>query len=141
MPQVVALSVARQRLHRLLMTLFGGSALLLAAVGVFGLIAFAVQQRSQEIGLRMALGAAPSRVARMVCREGMRVIALGLVGGLIAAYFLANGLQSMLFGIDAHDLVIFFSIPTLLMLVALSALAIPALRASRLNPVDALRAD
>jgi putative ABC transport system permease protein len=141
MPQVIALSVARQRLHRLLMTLFGGSALLLAAIGVFGLLAFSVQQRRQEIGIRMAVGAAPGDVGRMICRDGMRVIVPGLTGGLIAAYFLANWLQSMLFGVDAHDLVVFFSIPTVLMLVALTALAIPALRASRINPVDALRGD
>lgn len=139
MEQLVSLSVSRQRLHMLLMTVFGGAALLLAAVGVFGLMAYAVAQRTQEIGIRLAMGGAPSSVGLMICRDGMRVIAIGLAAGLGAAYFLAKFLASTLFGVTAHDPAVFVAIPILLALVALAAIAIPALRASRLSPVDALR--
>jgi hypothetical protein len=139
MEQLVTLSVSRQRLHMLLMTVFGGAALLLAAVGVFGLMAYAVAQRTQEIGIRLAMGGAPSSVGLMICRDGLRVIAIGLAAGLGAAFFLAKFLASTLFGVTAHDPAVFVAIPILLALVALAAIAIPALRASRLSPVDALR--
>jgi putative ABC transport system permease protein len=108
----------------LLMTVFGGAALLLAEVGGFGLMAYAVAQRTQEIGIQLAMGGAPSCVSLMICRDGMRVLAVRLD----AAFFLAKSMASSLFGVTAHDPAVFVAIPILLALVALAAIAIPALR-------------
>jgi predicted permease len=141
MEDVVSQSLSRQRLHMLLMSVFAGSALLLAAIGIFGLMAYAVQQRTHEIGLRMALGAAPGRVSAMVIRQGMLPVMIGLAVGLVAAYFLANVLASILFEVEPRDPAVFTTIPVMLVLVALTAVAIPAARASRMNPLEALRYD
>jgi putative ABC transport system permease protein len=139
MEEVLSLSVSRQRLHMLLMSVFAGAALLLAAIGIFGLMAYAVQQRTQEIGLRMALGAAPGRVSGMVVRQGMLLVAVGLAAGLVAAYYLANVLGSILYEVKPRDFVAFVTIPVVLALVSLAAVGIPAARASRMNPLEALR--
>jgi predicted permease len=141
MEDVVSQSLSRQRLHMLLMSVFAGSALLLAAIGIFGLMAYAVQQRTHEIGLRMALGAAPGRVSAMVICQGMLPVMIGLAVGLVAAYFLANVLASILFKVEPRDPAVFTTIPVMLVLVALTAVAIPAARASRMNPLEALRDD
>jgi ABC-type antimicrobial peptide transport system permease subunit len=123
------------------MTAFGFCALALASVGVYGLVSYWVQQRSREIGVRLALGAESSRIARMVVGQGMRLAAVGVAIGLIAAFALAQTIRGLLFGVPARDPVVFLSIPLLLSLVALAAVSIPAWRASRIDPLQALRAE
>ena len=123
------------------MTTFGLCALGLAALGVYGLVAYWVQLRSREIGVRLALGADSSGIARMVVFQGMR-LALGGVGiGLIAAFGLASLLAGLLFGVRPRDPVVFATIPVLLAFVALAAVSIPARRASRIDPAQVLRAE
>jgi hypothetical protein len=133
------LSTSRQRLNSWLMSIFGGAALLLGAVGIYGLMAYSVQQRRHEIGIRMTVGAHPSTVRNMVIREGMLRVLIGVGGGLVAAYFLANVLASILFGVEPHDLAVFATVPVVLTAVALLAVSVPAYRASRVDPTVALR--
>jgi len=141
MTDVVGESTARARFDTSLMTTFGLCALGLAAVGVYGLVAYWVQMRSREIGVRLALGADSSGIARMVVFQGMR-LALGGVGiGLIAAFGLASLLAGLLFGVRPRDPVVFATIPLLLAFVALAAVSIPARRASRIDPAQVLRAE
>jgi predicted permease len=139
MSEVVSLSTSRQRMSMLLMTVFACTALLLAAIGIYGLMAYSVQQRTQEIGIRMALGAEPSGVKNMVVRQGMLFVVVGVGVGLVAAYFLASVLASVLFGVEPRDPAVFVSVPALLTLVAFVAIAGPAWRASRVDPLAALR--
>ena len=139
MTEVVSRSTSRERFNMLLMTVFGASALLLAAIGIYGLMAYSVQQRTQEIGIRMALGALASDVRNMVVFQGMRLALVGVVIGIAAAFGLARVIASFLYGVQAHDPGIFVSIPVLLSLVALFAVWLPARRASRVDPVVALR--
>jgi ABC-type antimicrobial peptide transport system permease subunit len=139
MDEIVSISTSRQRVAMLLMTVFGIAALALAAIGIFGLMAYSVQQRTQEIGIRMALGADSGRVKNMVIRQGMSLVVVGVVIGLAAAYFLANVLAAVLFGVEPRDIAVFVAVPVLLVLTALFAVSVPALRASRVDPLEALR--
>jgi ABC-type antimicrobial peptide transport system permease subunit len=139
MDQVISRSTSRQRFNMLLMTVFGGSALLLAAIGVYGLMAYSVQQRTQEIGIRMALGAESSHVRRMVLSQGLQFSLLGVGVGLVAAFGLARLLAAFLFGVTVWDPVVFTVVPLLLTVVSLIAIWIPALRATRVDPSTALR--
>jgi predicted permease len=139
MDEIVVLSTSRQRFNMLLMTVFGGSALLLAAIGIYGLMAYSVAQRTQEIGIRLALGAGGSAVRRMVMVQGMRLALIGVVIGIAAAYGLSRFIASFLFGVKALDPIVFAGIPVLLTAVALLAVWLPARRASRVDPVIALR--
>jgi predicted permease len=139
MEDVVSLSVSRERLNMLLMTIFGGAALLLAAIGIYGLMAYSVQQRTQEIGIRMALGAEAARVKRMVVRQGLWLVGIGLAAGLIGAFYTANLLASFLYDVKPRDLTVFVSVPAALLLIALAAVWVPAARASRVDPLDAVR--
>jgi predicted lysophospholipase L1 biosynthesis ABC-type transport system permease subunit len=132
-------SIAQQRLNLWLMTLFGGAALLLGAVGIYGLVAYSVHERRHEIGIRMAVGARPQTVRNMVIKEGMLRVAAGVVVGLVAAYFLSNLLASLLFRVEAHDLVVFVTVPAVLAAVGLTAVCVPALRATRVDATLALR--
>jgi ABC-type antimicrobial peptide transport system permease subunit len=141
MSDVVSESTARARFDTWLMTAFGACALLLAAIGVYGLAAYWVQQRSKEIGIRVALGAESSRIARMVVWQGMRLAVAGIVVGTIAALSLARLMTALVFGVPPHDPVVFVSIPLLLGFVALAAAWIPARRASRIDPLLTIRAD
>ena len=141
MTDVVTESTARTRFNTWLMTAFGFCALGLAAIGVYGLVSYWVQQRSREIGVRLALGAESSRIANMVVRQGMRLAAVGVVIGLIAALALVQTIQGLLFGVPARDPLVFVSIPLLLSVVALAAVSIPAWRASRIDPLQALRSE
>ena len=122
-----------------LMGVFGVLALVLSAIGVYGVMAYAVQQRTREIGVRLALGAAPSAVRRMVVFQGMRLAILGVVIGVGGAYMLAHYMATMLFGVAARDLAVFIAVPLLLSVIALLAVWIPAARASRIDPLGALR--
>jgi putative ABC transport system permease protein len=139
MEQVISRSTSRQRFNMLLMSVFGGSALLLAAIGVYGLMAYSVQQRTQEIGIRMALGAECGDLRKMVISQGMRFAIAGVLAGLAAAFGLARLIASFLFGVTAWDPVVFTAVPVLLAVVSLLAISLPAMRATRVDPLTALR--
>ena len=139
MDEIAALSVSRQKFNMWVMTVFGGCALLLAAIGIYGLMAYSVEQRTQEIGIRLALGAQVSQVRRMVVRQGMVLAMVGLVIGLAAAFGLARLITTFLFGVTARDPLVFAGVPVLLALVAFFAVWLPARRASRVDPLIALR--
>ena len=139
MSEVVSLSVSRQKFNMWLMTVFGCSALLLAAIGIYGLMAYSVEQRTQEIGIRLALGAQGSQVKNMVVRQGMILAIVGVVIGLAAALGLARFISAFLFGVDKWDPAVYVAVPAVLTLVALIAVWLPARRASRVDPIIALR--
>ena len=140
MDQVVSRSTSREQFNSLLMTVFAASALLLAAIGIYGVMAYAVQQRSREIGVRLALGAEPGRVRSMVVLQGMRLAFVGLVLGVGGAFALSRYMNSMLFGVEPRDPLVFVGVPVLLAVIAFLAVWIPAGRASRIDPLGALRA-
>ena len=139
MTQVVGTSTAREDFNMLLLTIFGASALILAAIGIYGLMAYSVQQRTQEMGIRMALGADRSRIRSLVVWHGMRLAIVGVVIGIGAAFGLTRFIASLLFGVKTWDPAVFVTVPVLLGLVALLAVWMPATRASRLDPQQALR--
>jgi putative ABC transport system permease protein len=139
MTQVVGNSTAREDFNMLLLTIFGASALILAAIGIYGLMAYSVQQRTQEMGIRMALGADRSRIRSLVVWHGMRLAIVGVVIGIGAAFGLTRFIASLLFGVKTWDPVVFVTVPVVLSLVALLAVWMPATRASRLDPQQALR--
>ena len=140
MSQIVARSTSRERFNTLLMTVFALSALALASIGIYGVMAYAVQQRTREIGVRMALGAEPGVVRRMVVLQGMQLAAIGVVLGVAGAYLLARYMKNFLFGVEARDPLVFVGVPLLLGIIALVAVWVPAARASRIDPLGALRA-
>jgi len=119
MDQVVVESTAREDFNMLLLTIFGVSALVLAAIGIYGLTAYSVEQRTPEIGIRMALGADPGRVRGMILLQGMRLVWVGAAIGLVAAYALSRLIESFLFGVKAVDPGVFVGVPVLLSVVAL----------------------
>ena len=139
MTQVVGNSTARQDFNMLLLTIFGASALILAAIGIYGLMAYSVQQRTQEMGIRMALGADRARIRSLVVWHGMRLAIVGVVIGIAAAFGLTRFIASLLFGVKTWDPAVFVTVPVILGLVALLAVWMPATRASRLDPQQALR--
>jgi putative ABC transport system permease protein len=135
----LANSIAQSRFNALLLGVFAAVALLLATVGIYGVMAFSVAQRSREIGIRVALGASARNVLALVVRRGMTVTAVGIAIGLVAAAILARTVSSLLFGVSAIDPSIFVALPILLALVALVANLIPAWKATRIDPNIALR--
>jgi predicted permease len=139
MEEVMAQSTARADFNMSLLTIFGCSALLLAVIGIYGLMAYSVQQRTQEIGIRLALGADSIAVRNMVVFQGMRLALTGVLIGVAAAFGLTRLLASFLFGVKAWDPLVFTIVPILLSGAALCAVWIPARRAARTDPVDALR--
>lgn len=139
MDAVVSTSTSRQRFNMWLMSIFGASALLLAAIGIYGLMAYSVEQRTQEMGIRLALGASAPQVKNMVVFQGLRLALVGVVVGLAAAFGLARLLAAFLYGVGAWDPLVFVVAPLLLTAVAFFAVWLPAQRASRVDPVEALR--
>ncbi len=139
MDEVVTQSTARQDFNMLLLTVFAAAALLLAAIGIYGLMAYSVEQRTQEIGIRMALGAETGDVRRMVIFQGMALALIGVAIGLAAAFGLTRFISSFLFGVKSWDPAVFVLVPLLLSVVALLAVWLPARRATRIDPLDALR--
>ena len=139
MHEVVAASSARTQFYMMLLIVFAGIALLLAAVGLYGLMAYSVRQRTLEIGIRMALGAGPDDVRSMVVWQGMRLALLGILIGIPTALALSRVTVSVIFGIKTWDPAVLAIVAFLLSSVALFAAYIPSLRATRVNPADALR--
>jgi len=140
MEHIVAGAVARQRFSMLLLAIFAGLALVLAAVGIYGVMSYSVAQQTREIGIRIALGAQRRDVLRMTVKEGLQLVGVGLLIGLTSAFLLTRVMASLLFGISATDPVTFGIICIVLLLVAAFASYIPALRATTVDPMVALRA-
>jgi putative ABC transport system permease protein len=139
MDQVVSESTARNDFNMTLLTIFAAVALLLAAIGIYGLMAYTVQQRTQEIGIRLALGASPEKVRRMVVLQGMGLVLAGVVVGVGAALALARFIASLLFGVQTWDPAVYVTVVVVLSAVAWAATYLPARRASRVDPMIALR--
>jgi len=139
MDAILSRSRAAADFNTLVMTIFGCSALLLAAVGIYGLMADSVAQRRAEIGIRMALGAESRKIRRLVVVQGLRPALGGVAAGLAAAFVMSRWLSSFLFGVKPSDPLVFSAVPLLLLLVALAAVWLPARRASRVDPIEALR--
>jgi len=130
---------ALRRLQTWLLTIFAGLALTLAGIGIFGVVHFTVAERTREIGVRVALGASPRSVMRMVLGQGMRTAVAGIAVGLVASLALTRVLSSLLFGIGSTDPVTFASVTGVLAIVAISACWLAGRRALRVDPVDALK--
>lgn len=139
MDEVEARNIARQQFNMVLLTIFGLSGLLMAAIGVYGVMSYSVQQRTQEMGIRMALGAQASNLRNLVIGQGMMLALLGVAVGLGGAFWLTRFLASFLFGVKVWDPMAFVLTPLLLCAVALLAVWIPARRATRVDPMSALR--
>ena len=139
MEEVVVRSTARQDFNMLLLTIFGGSALVLAAIGIYGLMAYSVQQRTAEIGIRMALGAQARDVLRLVLKQGANLALAGIALGVAGAWCVTRLMTSLLFEVTPTDAPTFFGVAILFCAVALAACYIPARRAARLDPMVALR--
>jgi putative ABC transport system permease protein len=139
MDQVLAESVARPRLESVLLGIFAGVALLLAAIGLYGVLAYSVSQRTREIGIRMALGASSSQLVRAVVRDGLGLILAGILGGLAASLALTRLLRSLLYHISPTDPLTLIAVCTLLLVVGLLASWLPARRAAAVDPVGSLR--
>jgi predicted permease len=141
MADVIVRSTARSDFNVVLLTIFAASALVLAAIGVYGLMAYSVQQRTQEIGIRLALGADAHRVRNMVVVQGMSVALVGVAVGLASAFGLTRIIAGFLFGVTARDPLVFVTVPLVLSAVALVGVWLPARRAGRVDPVVALRTE
>ena len=137
--QIVSDSIAQPRLNMLLMGLFGGLALILAAVGIYGLLSYAVTERTREIGTRMALGAQVPDVLRLVLKQGMTLALIGEVIGLVGAFAMTRVIRGLLFGVAPTDAMTFIAVAAVLTSVALLACYFPARRAAKVDPVVALR--
>jgi putative ABC transport system permease protein len=141
MEEIVSRTTSRQTFNMMLLSIFGAIALVLAAIGIYGLIAYSVQQRTQEIGIRMALGADRSTIRRLVVWDGMRLTLIGMVLGIGASFGLTRLIASFLFGVKTWDPTAFIAVPLVLAAVALAAVWLPAMRASRVEPMMALRVE
>ncbi len=141
MEEIVSRTTSRQSFNMMLLTIFGAIALVLAAIGIYGLIAYSVQQRTQEIGIRMALGADRGVIRKMVVWDGMRLTLIGMVVGIGASFGLTRLIASFLFGVKTWDPTAFIAVPVVLASVALLAVWLPAMRAARVEPMMALRVE
>ena len=141
MTEVMLESTARAQFNTWLMSIFGACALLLSSIGIYGLMAYSVQQRTREIGVRMALGAERADVRRMVLGEGLFVTTLGIGVGLAASLGVSRFLSTLLFHVSPYDRLVFASVPALLFVSAVVGMAIPCRRATRVSPIDAIRAE
>jgi ABC-type antimicrobial peptide transport system permease subunit len=141
LPMLVANTIRRQELGMTLMMMFGVAAVLLAAVGIYGVVAYAAAQRRGEMATRLALGAAPGQIFWIVLKHGAVLAAVGTVVGLGAAYFAGRLVSSWIYAVNAADPMILGAATLLVVAIALLATTIPAFRASRLNPAGVLRPD
>ncbi|HEX8810442.1 MAG TPA: FtsX-like permease family protein, partial [Terracidiphilus sp.] len=141
MDEIVSRSTSRQDFNMTLLTIFGAIALVLAAIGIYGLMAYSVEQRTQEIGVRMALGADRADIRKLVVWSGMKLALVGVVIGIGAAFGLTRLIASFLFGVKTWDPTAFIAVPLILLAVALLAVWLPAMRASRVEPMRALRVE
>jgi putative ABC transport system permease protein len=141
MDERVADAVAPRRFSAMTLAAFAGGALQLAAIGLYGLLSFSVSERRREIAVRLALGAAPPAIARMIIGQGLKVVSLGVVAGAVAALAVSNAAASLLYETERFDLMTFGIVPLVLLLTALVACALPAYRASRMQSLSALRGD
>jgi predicted permease len=139
MDQWLSNSAAQPRLNTVLLTVFASVALIIAAIGIYGVLAYSVNQRTREIGLRMALGATPARVLQLIVGEGMKVVLVGLIIGLAGGLALGRTVSSLVFGVPVRDPITFTLVAVTLSAIALAACAIPARRAARVDPMVALR--
>jgi len=141
MDEVMGRSTARQSFNMLLLTIFGAVALVLSAIGIYGLMAYSVAQRTQEMGIRMALGADRANIRKLVVWHGMRLALIGVVLGIAASFGLTRLIATFLFGVEPWDPAVFIAVPLILAAVALLAVWLPATRASKVDPMQALRAE
>lgn len=132
-------SLARQRFSSMMLGAFAVFALLLAAVGLYGVMSHLVSQSTHDLGVLVALGARPANIVKLVVRQGMELAGVGILAGLAGAFALTRVMTSLLFGVSTMDAVTFGSVPLLLAAVAIAATAIPAWRATRVDPMVALR--
>ena len=139
MEQWLTTSAAQPRLTSILLSIFAGVALLIAAIGIYAVLTYSVSQRTREIGIRMAMGATPRRVLKLIVSEGMRVVLLGLVIGLAGGLALGRTMESLVYGVGVRDPKIYLVVAAILATVALAACFIPARRAARVDPLVALR--
>jgi putative ABC transport system permease protein len=141
MTDAVSESVAQPRFYAILLGSFAGIALLIAALGIYGVISYAVSQRTRELGIRIALGAQRERVVRLVIGQGLTLTLLGIVLGVAGAVVLTRLISSLLFGVAAADPLTFISVAVLFVLVACLASYLPARRAAGVDPIIAMRAE
>ncbi|MFY9609808.1 MAG: ABC transporter permease [Blastocatellia bacterium] len=141
MAQIVGDSVSQPRLYMLLLGIFAAIALILAAVGIYGVMNYSVNQRKHEIGIRMAIGAQRSDILKMIVGQGMLLASIGVASGIVAAFFLGRVVEMLLFGVSGRDPMTFLGLPIVLVLVALVSSYFPARRATRVDPMIALRAE
>jgi putative ABC transport system permease protein len=141
MDQVLAASVSGRRFNMTLLIAFAGLALMLAAVGVYGVMNYSVTLRRRELGIRIALGAQTQDVLRLILGQGLTLILIGIGAGLVGAYGLTHLMASLLYGVTATDLLTFVSVSSVLMAVGLAASYLPARRATKVDPMIALRSE
>jgi ABC-type antimicrobial peptide transport system permease subunit len=141
MQQAVTASTSRRRFQTTLLTIFAVTSLVLALIGLYGLLAYSVRQRVAEIGVRIALGASRPRVITMVVRQGLRLVLIGLSLGLAASFVSVRFLAGVLYGVSPYDPWTFVAAPALVLLAALIACSAPAWRAAHIEPVEALRSE
>jgi hypothetical protein len=139
--EYISRSLARPRFNALLLSIFAGTALVLTAIGIYGVMAYSVAQRTNEIGIRIALGAAQSSIFRLVVGQAMALVAISVVVGLAGAFAATRLLSSLLFGVGAWDPITFAAIVILISVVAFLAAWLPARRAANVDPIIALRAE
>jgi predicted permease len=141
MQQLITSNTSRRRFQTTLLSLFAGVALLLTAIGLYGVLSYSVRQRIPEIGVRIALGATRARVIAMVVNQGLRVVIIGLVLGLAASFVLVHFVSSALYGVQPYDPWTFLAAPVLVVLAALVACGVPAWRTAHIDPIEALRSE